>query len=136
VRAYRMAIASRSSQAASAPKVPSVFVDWSLSTTTGPRPSKSVARTLCLADLTHDTHVTRHKFDSTNNLADLLVSAPGAARYLSVYEEIAYGPASWLWDYLRRSGLPSPLSPLSFSFVHLRLLFFNVLLTVRVKIQG
>ena len=34
-----MAIASRSLQAASAPKVPSVFVDWSLSTFSGPSPS-------------------------------------------------------------------------------------------------
>lgn len=25
-------------------------------------------------------------------------------QFLSPEEEIAYGPASWLWDYLRRSG--------------------------------
>ena len=28
-------------------------------------------------------------------------------------EEIAYGPASWLWDYLRRSGASGFLLPLS-----------------------
>jgi NH3-dependent NAD+ synthetase len=28
-------------------------------------------------------------------------------------EEIAYGPACWLWDYLRRSGASGFLLPLS-----------------------
>jgi NAD+ synthase (glutamine-hydrolysing) len=28
-------------------------------------------------------------------------------------EEIAYGPAAWLWDYLRRSGASGFLLPLS-----------------------
>jgi NAD+ synthase (glutamine-hydrolysing) len=28
-------------------------------------------------------------------------------------EEIAYGPAAWLWDYLRRSGATGFLLPLS-----------------------
>ena len=31
----------------------------------------------------------------------------------SPMEEIAYGPAAWLWDYLRRSGASGFLLPLS-----------------------
>ena len=34
-------------------------------------------------------------------------------RRLSPNEEIAYGPAAWLWDYLRRSGATGFLLPLS-----------------------
>jgi NAD+ synthase (glutamine-hydrolysing) len=35
------------------------------------------------------------------------------AEYYSPEEEIAYGPAAWLWDYLRRSGATGFLLPLS-----------------------
>lgn len=34
-------------------------------------------------------------------------------RYHDPYEEIALGPACWLWDYLRRSGATGYLLPLS-----------------------
>lgn len=34
-------------------------------------------------------------------------------RYHSPEEEIAFGPACWLWDYLRRSGASGFLLPLS-----------------------
>ena len=34
-------------------------------------------------------------------------------RYHSPEEEIAFGPACWLWDYLRRSGLAGFFLPLS-----------------------
>lgn len=40
-----------------------------------------------------------------------LTSAPN--RYLLPEEEIAYGPACWLWDYVRRSGASGYLLPLS-----------------------
>lgn len=95
VRGYRMAIASRSAQAAAVPKVPSVFVDWSLSTTNGPKPSKVIMRKL----------VFHWSVDRGPCLERLCFSS---ARYISVQEEIAYGPACWLWDYLRRSGSGFP----------------------------
>ncbi len=38
---------------------------------------------------------------------------PVAVRYHAPEEEIALGPACWLWDYLRRSGATGYLLPLS-----------------------
>ncbi|KAL6764256.1 hypothetical protein V8C86DRAFT_3017388 [Haematococcus lacustris] len=38
---------------------------------------------------------------------------PRAPRFNSPEEEIAYGPACWCWDYLRRSGASGFLLPLS-----------------------
>lgn len=52
-------------------------------------------------------------------LCDVDVAAMGLpspkieARYLRPEEEIARGPACWLWDYLRRSGATGFLLPLS-----------------------
>ncbi|BAM83417.1 glutamine-dependent NAD synthetase [Cyanidioschyzon merolae strain 10D] len=40
-------------------------------------------------------------------------SQPVPVRLLSAEEEIAYGPACWLWDYLRRSGASGFFLPLS-----------------------
>ena len=37
----------------------------------------------------------------------------GGAKYASPEEECAYGPACWLWDYLRRSGAGGFFLPLS-----------------------
>ena len=37
-----------------------------------------------------------------------LPSSPRAIIYCSPEEEIARGPACWLWDYLRRSGIDPP----------------------------
>eukprot|EP00959_Pyramimonas_sp_CCMP1952_P218887 4577064-Pyramimonas_sp.AAC.1 len=34
-------------------------------------------------------------------------------KYHCAEEEIAYGPACWMWDYLRRSGASGFLLPLS-----------------------
>jgi NAD+ synthase (glutamine-hydrolysing) len=34
-------------------------------------------------------------------------------KYLQPEEEIAFGPSSWLWDYLRRSGMSGYFLPLS-----------------------
>ena len=42
-----------------------------------------------------------------------LPSAPITPRIHKVEEEIAYGPAVWLWDYLRRSGALGFFLPLS-----------------------
>lgn len=41
------------------------------------------------------------------------LSAPLKIKYHSPEEEIAFGPACWLWDYLRRSGASGFLLPLS-----------------------
>jgi NAD+ synthase (glutamine-hydrolysing) len=40
-------------------------------------------------------------------------SPPIAPRYHTPVEEIAFGPACWLWDYLRRSGAAGFVLPLS-----------------------
>lgn len=42
-----------------------------------------------------------------------LPTPPCKLRYLTPEEEIAHGPACWLWDYLRRSGACGYLLPLS-----------------------
>ena len=42
-------------------------------------------------------------FDLTTTRRDVSPAKPQAVRYHSPEEEIAYGPACWLWDYLRRS---------------------------------
>ncbi|KAH7863875.1 hypothetical protein Vadar_022944 [Vaccinium darrowii] len=41
------------------------------------------------------------------------LSSPVEIRYHSPEEEIAFGPACWMWDYLRRSGASGFLLPLS-----------------------
>ncbi len=42
-----------------------------------------------------------------------IASPPVAIKYHTPQEEIAYGPACWLWDYLRRSGASGFFLPLS-----------------------
>ena len=39
------------------------------------------------------------------------VSPPREPRFHTPEEEIALGPACWLWDYLRRSGMVAPARP-------------------------
>ncbi len=52
-------------------------------------------------------------FDLTNPDYHLAPSPPIEVRYHTPEEEIAYGPACWLWDYLRRSGAAGFFLPLS-----------------------
>lgn len=52
-------------------------------------------------------------FDLTNPDYHLAPSPPIEVRYHRPEEEIAYGPACWLWDYLRRSGATGYFLPLS-----------------------
>lgn len=83
VRSYRSAMASRQVQAQTAKPVPKVTVDFSL------RPPSAAAA---------------------------LALEPSPARAISYHvpeEEIALGPACWLWDYLRRSGAGGFFLPLS-----------------------
>jgi NAD+ synthase (glutamine-hydrolysing) len=87
VRSFRAAIASRSVQGANEPTVPIVRV---------PGFSLSVADA--------DAH----------GYTSLLASSPPMFPRLHMpEEEIAYGPACWLWDYLRRSGARGYFLPLS-----------------------
>jgi NAD+ synthase (glutamine-hydrolysing) len=41
------------------------------------------------------------------------LSQPIQMKYLTPQEEIGFGPACWLWDYLRRSGMSGFFLPLS-----------------------
>ncbi|MGB1253879.1 MAG: NAD(+) synthase [Candidatus Promineifilaceae bacterium] len=64
--------------------------------------SESVPRIFADFDLTH----TDRKMDGS-------INRPITIRYHSPQEEIALGPACWLWDYLRRSGSSGYFLPLS-----------------------
>ncbi|MCI0396675.1 MAG: NAD(+) synthase [Chloroflexi bacterium] len=61
--------------------------------------SPSVPRIVADFDLTH--------------APDRAPAHPIEVRYHTPEEEIAYGPACWLWDYLRRSGMAGLFVPLS-----------------------
>lgn len=53
-------------------------------------------------------------FNLSNNTARLAAqSPPMMIKFHRFEEEIAYGPACWLWDYLRRSGGSGFFLPLS-----------------------
>ncbi|MBP6469012.1 MAG: NAD(+) synthase [Chloroflexi bacterium] len=54
-------------------------------------------------------------FDLTHPASRITVqpSPPIDVRYHTPEEEIAFGPACWLWDYLRRSGMNGFFIPLS-----------------------
>ncbi|GAA6017288.1 hypothetical protein JCM11491_000618 [Sporobolomyces phaffii] len=57
---------------------------------------------------------TRLGTDDGNDLVELVVDQPRIDfKYNLPEEEIAYGPACWLWDYLRRSGCSGYFVPLS-----------------------
>ncbi len=49
----------------------------------------------------------------TDDDADDPINRPIEIRYHTPQEEIAFGPANWLWDYLRRSGAGGYFLPLS-----------------------
>uniref|UniRef100_A0A7I4BDN0 Glutamine-dependent NAD(+) synthetase n=3 Tax=Physcomitrium patens TaxID=3218 RepID=A0A7I4BDN0_PHYPA len=55
----------------------------------------------------------KFKLSRPMNMANHFPSLPIKVRYHDPYEEIALGPACWLWDYLRRSGATGYLLPLS-----------------------
>ncbi|EGG16403.1 glutamine-dependent NAD(+) synthetase [Cavenderia fasciculata] len=60
--------------------------------------TKEFPRVLC------DQHLTTYKGSA---------SQPIPIKYITPAEEIGFGPACWLWDYLRRSGLGGYFLPLS-----------------------
>lgn len=95
VRSYRGAIGSRQVQASQAPPVPRVLVDFELTDEPSSTPRSPLS-------------VPRSPFP--------VAAAPSRAievRYHTPEEEIAFGPACWLWDYLRRSGTNGFFLPLS-----------------------
>ncbi len=53
------------------------------------------------------------EFDLTVDDVLLSPTRPVEVSYHTPEEEIAYGPAAWLWDYLRRSGMSGFFLPLS-----------------------
>ncbi|PCH36266.1 glutamine-dependent NAD(+) synthetase with GAT domain-containing protein [Wolfiporia cocos MD-104 SS10] len=85
VRAHR-ATSSRSMQAAGAERYERIEVDFALS---------------------------HGKFASEGDVDDLIISRRFKVRYHQPEEEIALGPACWLWDYLRRSRTQGYFVPLS-----------------------
>jgi len=85
VLSFRGAVSSLQEQASSASPVPLLPVNF----------------TLCTA-----TNV-------AGGVPVLFPTPPIAPHYLEPEEEIARGPACWLWDYLRRSGASGYLLPLS-----------------------
>ncbi|XP_057520438.1 glutamine-dependent NAD(+) synthetase [Amaranthus tricolor] len=54
----------------------------------------------------------RHRLCRSFNMEEP-ISLPLKIKYHEPEEEIAFGPACWLWDYLRRSGASGFLLPLS-----------------------
>lgn len=65
------------------------------------------------ADKTSSYPRVKVDFNITSDDLNLKTSTPIEVNYLSADEEIAKGPALWLWDYLRRSGASGFFLPLS-----------------------
>jgi len=100
VRSYRAAFIARSKQASRAPAYPRVAArDFSISADVVPS---------SLAVALSDTSAA--KLQKTSRVTP---SAPIQSRVHEPEEEIALGPACYLWDYLRRSGAAGYFLPLS-----------------------
>ncbi|KAK4529264.1 hypothetical protein CCYA_CCYA01G0121 [Cyanidiococcus yangmingshanensis] len=137
VTAYRIAIASRGVQAASACPLPRVdqFGQW-LRTENFMYPGEHFSGPWQRAwtqdrepGLESDTAANRRvpdahevanaqttRFCLLMPASEQLAHVPSPAipvRLHTAEEEIAYGPACWLWDYLRRSGMSGFFLPLS-----------------------
>lgn len=96
VRSYRGAKASRVVQASQTPPLPHIPVDFSFHSESSP--------TNALGPSTMSAfHATLYPRPSH----------PIEPHYHTPEEEIALGPACWLWDYLRRSGAAGYFIPLS-----------------------
>lgn len=125
VRSMRGAIQSRAEQAKAARPLPRVQADiqlcsgvWVSAGNTGARQtiasgSASASASLSASDAAYvaATHGTM----SVSDTAWLRMPTPPvkSIRIHDPMEEIAYGPACWLWDYLRRSGASGFFLPLS-----------------------
>ena len=98
VRSYRGARASRVVQASQTEPLPQVAVDFPL-------------RRCPLTD--NRELATENRIRKADNYPGEASSVPIEPRYHTPEEEIALGPACWLWDYLRRSGAAGYFIPLS-----------------------
>jgi NAD+ synthase (glutamine-hydrolysing) len=102
VRRYRAGMQSRAVQSAQlipALTTPRVSVDFVLS-------SLSLSDCAASTPSVIDTPLVAR-------LSSLSLTPPRPVRYHTPEEEIAYGPACWLWDYLRRSNQSGFFLPLS-----------------------
>ena len=104
VRSYRGAKASRAVQASQTEPLPQIDVDFDIGIEEGKtrmeeRKNGSVGTDPSSVPLFHPSSVRS--------------SVPIEPRTHIPEEEIAYGPACWLWDYLRRSGAAGYFIPLS-----------------------
>ncbi|ORZ29590.1 hypothetical protein BCR44DRAFT_115967 [Catenaria anguillulae PL171] len=107
VRSFRSGRASSNMQAANAPRYPRVHVDMALSASVWDTAMDDAPRlfpTVSPPTVTANTLV-RHVRPTP-----VLASGP---RIHAPEEEIALGPACWLWDYLRRSRTQGFFLPLS-----------------------
>lgn len=68
--------------------------------------------TYAASTATYPRIIVDYELSSPNDF-HITVSKPFAWQYHSAEEEIALGPACWLWDYLRRSGQGGFFLPLS-----------------------
>ncbi|CAI5537588.1 unnamed protein product [Closterium sp. Naga37s-1] len=100
VASYRGAISSLREQASASAAAPSTSFP-SLSSAASPAPP--------IVRIPSDISIC-HPSSASLTLA---ISHPLQIRYHLPEEEIALGPACWLWDYLRRSGASGFLLPLS-----------------------
>jgi NAD+ synthase (glutamine-hydrolysing) len=96
VTTYRTGLGSRNDQAAKWGKIPRVAVNASM---------KDMVKAAVSSSGSNEK--VRMEFLCRR------CTAPTLPRYHTPEEEIGYGPAAWLWDYLRRSGAGGYLLPLS-----------------------
>ncbi|KAF6005418.1 glutamine-dependent NAD [Cyanidiococcus yangmingshanensis] len=137
VTAYRIAIASRGVQAASACPLPRVdqFGQWlrtenfmypgehfsgpwqhAWTQDRDPGLESDTAANRRVPDAHEVANAQTTRFCLLMPASEQLAHVPSPAipvRLHTAEEEIAYGPACWLWDYLRRSGMSGFFLPLS-----------------------
>lgn len=97
VRMYRMSVNARNQQSAKLG-------------------SQSFVDALDAADSSNSTTAKSIFVDFNVSMSDTVfcqIDRPTLVRYYTAEEEIAYGPAQWCWDYLRRSGASGFFLPLS-----------------------
>jgi NAD+ synthase (glutamine-hydrolysing) len=105
VVSYRGAVSSLQEQASEVQPIPLIHVAFRLCSTTPEVNNNGNKANNGAPSLTIPT--------KQSASAWLLPSQPREPTYLLPEEEIARGPACWLWDYLRRSGAGGFLLPLS-----------------------
>lgn len=139
IRTFRASIYSRSIQSSLAPSYPRIFADIRLSHSdrlvysnafltdsrfggvnwsTSPRPNSTTPTTTSpstvLSPSSPNPKSNSNSNTNTNNMNKrITLTKPRPVKYLTPEEEICYGPACWMWDYLRRSKAGGFFLPLS-----------------------